>query len=218
MPQVPFPGPTLNYERAVMDQGFARVAGVDEAGRGPLAGPVVAGAVLLPPDFGSPHFQFLNDSKRLSANLRATLFDELQAGAEWGIGIVSARRIDKINIRQASWEAMKLAVADLKKRFAPVDFVLVDGLPCGKGPWPSQAIVRGDSKSLSIAAASVIAKVTRDRLMERLDAKYPIYNFAQHKGYPSREHRRALDEHGPCAIHRQTFAPVRNSAARFSPP
>ena len=201
--------PTFEHERAIVARGFARVAGVDEAGRGPLAGPVVAGAAIVPFDFASPHFARLNDSKKLDEAMRDALFAELTARIEFGIGIVDAAVIDEINIRQASWRAMQLAVADLMSRAAPVDFVLVDGLPYGPGPWPYEALVKGDARSLSIAAASVIAKVTRDRIMLEFDAQFPVYGFARHKGYPSPQHRAALREHGLCAIHRRTFGPVR---------
>ncbi len=201
--------PTFEHEIALIARGFARIVGVDEAGRGPLAGPVVAGAAIVPFDFASPNFARLNDSKQLDEATREVLFAELAAEIEFGVGIVDAQSIDEINIRQASWRAMQLAVADLMSRAAPVDFVLIDGLPYGPGPWPYEALVKGDARSLSIAAASVIAKVTRDRLMMEFDAQFPLYGFARHKGYPSPQHLAALREHGPCAIHRKTFGPVR---------
>jgi ribonuclease HII len=216
------PPPTLQRERELMAQGFSRIAGVDEAGRGPLAGPVVAAAVVLPLDFTSPHFAYLHDSKQLTAELREHLFEELTPVVEFGIGVVDAATIDAINIRQASWCAMQLAVADLGRRFieaganhafplsaGPPDFVLIDGLPYGARPWQYEAIVKGDARSLSIAAASVIAKVTRDRMMIEYSEQFPAYNFARHKGYPSPEHLRALEAHGPCAIHRRSYGPVR---------
>jgi ribonuclease HII len=204
--------PTLEREQQLGEKGFKRVAGVDEAGRGPLAGPVVAAAVILPPQFSSPHFAQLHDSKQLNAQLRHVLYEELMSAVEWGVGIVDAATIDTINIRQASWRAMQLAVADLEQRAqmqsstqSGVDYVLIDGLPYGDGPWPYEAIVKGDSKSLSIAAASVVAKETRDRLMTELDAHFPRYGFARHKGYGTPAHLRALKEHGVCSLHRQTF-------------
>ena len=199
-----------------MALGFTRIAGVDEAGRGPLAGPVVAAAVVLPPDFTSPNFDHLHDSKQLGLPVREQLFEELTAAVEFGVGAVDAATIDAINIRQASWHAMQLAVAALERRSSDTgtssrlpDYVLIDGLPYGEGPWQYEAIIRGDARSLSIAAASVIAKVTRDRLMEDYDRQFPFYGFARHKGYPTSEHLRALATHGPCAIHRRSYAPVR---------
>ena len=199
--------PNFERERELVALGYARIAGSDEAGRGPLAGPVVAGAAIIPFDFSSPHFHKLNDSKQLDEATREVLFDELTQRLEWGVGIVDAAKIDEINIRQASWLAMKNAVAALKT--AP-DFVLIDGLPYDAGPWPYEALVKGDARSLSIAAASVIAKVTRDNLMREYDKEFPEYGFARHKGYPSPQHLKALHEHGICAIHRQTFGPVRD--------
>jgi ribonuclease HII len=199
--------------------GHSRIAGVDEAGRGPLAGPVVAAAVVLPPDFEPQRFTQLNDSKQLTAALRAELFTQISATFEYGVGIVDAPTIDLINIRQASWRAMQHAVADLQCRAASahsVDFVLLDGLPYGSGPWPYEAIVKGDSRSFSIAAASIIAKETRDRLMIEYSEQFPSYGFAQHKGYPSPQHLRALAEHGPCEIHRRSYAPVQRVLAEAS--
>jgi ribonuclease HII len=215
------PPPTLQRERELMALGFSRIAGVDEAGRGPLAGPVVAAAVVLPLNFTSPHFAHLHDSKQLTAELRERLFEELTVAVDFGIGVVDAAMIDAINIRQASWRAMQLAVADLEQRApakdastGPPDFVLIDGLPYGDGPWQYEAIVKGDARSLSIAAASVIAKVTRDRIMIAYSKQFPAYNFARHKGYPSPEHLRALEAHGPCEIHRRSYGPVRAVEAR----
>jgi ribonuclease HII len=208
--------PTFGREDELGLLGYQRIVGVDEAGRGPLAGPVVAGAVILPRDFASPNFALLHDSKKLTEAVRDVLYDEITAGAAWGVGIVDAPAIDEINIRQASWRAMREAVADLVQRADTtpqdtpvVDYVLIDGLGYGPGPWPYEAIVKGDAKSLSIAAASIIAKVTRDRLMVEYATLYPQYGFAGHKGYPAPAHLRALEEHGPCKIHRYTYAPVR---------
>jgi ribonuclease HII len=226
--------PTFEREDELRLLGYERIVGVDEAGRGPLAGPVVAGAVILPRDFDSPNFSLLHDSKKLTEPLRETLYAEITVGACWGIGIVDALEIDEINIRQASWRAMQHAVADLVRRFGErlgqnrvaseatpaayeslnvVDYVLIDGLGYGPGPWCYEAIVKGDAKSLSIAAASVVAKVTRDRLMVVYDREYPAYGFAAHKGYPSAQHLRALQDHGVCPIHRRTYGPVRNILA-----
>jgi ribonuclease HII len=207
--------PSLERERELQTLGYARVCGVDEAGRGPLAGPVVAGAVLLPPDFSPADWPTLNDSKQLAPATREELFVRITSTCEYGVGIVSAQVIDEINIRQASWRAMQLAIEDLQTRNAMrgvllvPDYVLIDGLPYGAGPWPYEAIVKGDAKSFSIAAASIIAKQTRDALMIALDEEYSGYDFAIHKGYGTPRHLQALQQLGPCALHRTTFAPVR---------
>lgn len=200
------PSPTFERERELTALGYARIVGADEAGRGPLAGPVVAGAAIVPFDFDSPHFNRLNDSKKLDEATREVLYEELTPYIEWGVGIVDAATIDEINIRQASWLAMKKAIAALETL---PDYVLIDGLPYDAGPWPYEALVKGDARSLSIAAASVIAKVTRDRLMLQYHEEFPAYGFAQHKGYPAPKHLKALLEHGACSIHRTTFGPVR---------
>lgn len=209
--------PTLERERELHLLGYARVAGVDEVGRGPLAGPVVAAAVVIPADFDLSSLTLLNDSKQLAPATREALFNSITRTLSFGIGLVDAATIDAINIRQASWRAMQRAVADLQDRAAngvlagvlqAVDYVLIDGLPYGEGPWPYEAIVKGDALSLSISAASVVAKVTRDRLMEEYDAEFPEYGFARHKGYPSPQHLKALEEHGSCVLHRRSYAPV----------
>lgn len=204
--------PDLSHEHRLQALGYARVAGVDEAGRGPLAGPVVAGAVLLPPDYCAAEYATLTDSKQLSPAAREELFARLTRNFEYGIGIVSAQIIDEINIRQASWRAMQLAVEDLKARVT-IDYVLIDGLPYVSGPWPYEALIKGDSQSFSIAAASIIAKVTRDRLMVQFDREYSGYGFARHKGYGTAAHLQALQELGPCAIHRRSFAPVKAASS-----
>jgi ribonuclease HII len=177
---------------------------VDEAGRGPLAGPVVAAAVLLPEGFAHPR---LNDSKKLSEKVRLALFTELLDAPEVKSAIVEVgpEEIDRLNILRATHEAMRRAVAQLHP--AP-DHVLIDGLPVRPFPKPQTALVGGDGLSLSIAAASVLAKVTRDRLMLALDAAYPQYAFAQHKGYGTALHLARLQKHGPCPAHRRSFAPV----------
>ena len=208
--------PTWEHENALRARGFSFVAGVDEAGRGPLAGPVVAGAVVLPPDFSSPHFALLHDSKQLSNSLRAVLFQEIFSQVAWGVGVVDAQTIDEINIRQASWLAMRRAVEDLEHRSSTrIDYALIDGLGYGAGPWPYDAIVKGDARCLSIAAASVIAKETRDSMMRNFDAQFPNYGFAIHKGYGTSRHLAALREHGVCPLHRRTFRPVREVIALF---
>jgi len=215
-PQTPS-SPSFERETELQSLGFSRIAGVDEAGRGPLAGPVVAAAVILPATFQSPHFAQLNDSKQLTVALRELLFEELTRNVEFGIGIVEAAIIDEINIRQASWRAMQLAAEDLARRNSPIEYALIDGLPYGPGPWQYEAIVKGDARSLSIAAASVLAKVTRDRLMDEHDRAFPQYGFARHKGYPSPQHLSALNEYGPCSLHRMSYAPVRLAREKFTP-
>ncbi len=212
----PLPVPTFDREDELHAGNIARVAGTDEAGRGPLAGPVVAGAALLPRAFAVEFFGQINDSKQLSARTRERLSAEIKAHAQWGLGVCDAAEIDEINIRRASWLAMRRAVEDLVARFGAVDTVLVDGLPVREmeWPWPYQTIIRGDTLSLSIAAASILAKVARDEWMREFDAQFPGYGFAAHKGYPTRAHYAALRELGACEIHRRTFAPVRAAIVR----
>lgn len=205
------PTPTFQSEDALLARNYARVCGVDEAGRGPLAGPVVTGAALLPRDLTHEWIGELNDSKKLKAADRERLSAQIQQHAQWGIGLCDAREIDAINIRRASWLAMRRAIEDLENRFGGVDFVLADGLAVREieWPWPYEALVKGDARSLSIAAASILAKVARDAMMIEFDAQFPDYGFAAHKGYPTRAHYAALTELGACEIHRRTFAPVR---------
>ncbi len=197
--------PTLRYERKALRRGANIVAGIDEAGRGPLAGPVVAAAVILPSRF---RHATLNDSKQLSPEQRDEIFAELTSRPDvcWAIGLSEVEVIDHYNILRATWRAMQLALDRLVVR---PDHVLVDGLPVPLMGVKQSAIVGGDTKSFSIAAASVIAKVTRDRIMRRLHEEYPHYNFAQHKGYATAEHLAALDRFGPSPVHRKSFAPVR---------
>jgi ribonuclease HII len=198
-------------ERALRARGFLFVAGVDEAGRGPLAGPVVAAAVILPDDCA---IEGLNDSKKLTTEKRehfhATL--SVRADIHWGIGQADVAEIDRLNILRATHLAMARAVAALPRK---PDHALVDGLPVRGLPVPHTALVAGDTLSLSIAAASIIAKVTRDRLMTALDAEYPQYGFARHKGYGVREHLQALRNHGPCPVHRRSFQPVAQTQVAF---
>lgn len=208
--------PTLRREKKLVAQGHMSVIGVDEAGRGPLAGPVVAAAVESPKRFKIPSRALLDDSKKLTAEIREQLFAELTGAVRYGVSIVDTETIDRINIRQASWLAMQQAVADLVQRCHAngesdyqVAFVIIDGLPYGPGPWPYEAIIKGDGECLSIAAASIIAKVTRDRIMVEYDAVYPQYGFGSHKGYSCPQHFKTLQEHGPCPLHRRSFAPVR---------
>ena len=196
---------TLEFEERLRASGFCTVAGVDEAGRGPLAGPVVAAAVILPAGFSHPR---LNDSKKLSEKTRAGLFTELSESPDVASAVVEVgpEEIDRLNILRATHEAMRRAVAKL---LPEPDHVLIDGLPVRPFPKPQTALVGGDGLSLSIAAASIFAKVTRDRLMLALDAQYPQYAFAQHKGYGTALHLARLQMHGPCPAHRRSFAPVR---------
>ena len=196
--------PSLDHENELRAQGHQIVAGLDEVGRGPLAGPVCAAAAVLPNDF---EHRVLNDSKKLSERQREKIYDELMAhpGVIWHCVMLSVEEIDRINILQASREAMRQALLGLRVK---AHAALIDGLPVPDFPVPQRALVKGDSISYSIAAASVIAKVTRDRLMVDLAAQYPHYGFEQHKGYPTPVHLAALREHGPCPIHRRSFAPV----------
>ncbi|HIE51391.1 MAG TPA: ribonuclease HII [Armatimonadetes bacterium] len=191
-------------EQAVWAQGFGRVAGVDEAGRGPLAGPVVAAAVVLPPHVV---IEGLADSKQLAPSQREVVFKRVEERAEdIAVGLVGPADIDRLNILQATLRAMREAVLNL---WPAPDFVLVDGnraLP--ELSYPQQPVVKGDARSASIAAASVVAKVIRDRIMGHLDTLYPGYGFAQHKGYPTPQHRRCLEVLGVSPVHRRSFAPV----------
>ena len=191
------------FERQATLRGFCRVAGIDEAGRGPLAGPVVAAAVILHPDRA---ITGVNDSKKLSERRRERLFDLIMEQAvAVGIGSVDAATIDAINILQATRQAMLNAVQSLLPQ---PDCLLIDGITTIASALPQTTIKQGDSRSASIAAASIIAKVTRDRLMFQYDQQFPDYGFARHKGYGSALHLRALQQHGPCPIHRLTFAGV----------
>jgi ribonuclease HII len=177
-----------------------RLAGLDEAGRGPLAGPVVASAVILAPD---ARIRGLDDSKRLLPEERDRLFVLIQARAmAVGVGIVDSETIDRVNILQATRLAMQAALSALamEPELVLTDFVKLDGLGC-----PQQNLVEGDRRSATVAAASIVAKVTRDRIMADADRMYPEYGFGRHKGYPTEEHRLALWRHGPCALHRRTF-------------
>jgi len=196
--------PDFTIERRFRDRDLVPIVGVDEAGRGPLAGPVVAAAVVLPEDFSG---EGLDDSKRLTARRRAEWFERLTGGEalKWFAAVVEPVEIDRINILRATHQAMAEAVGGLG---VEPGTCLIDGLPVPGFPWPHEAVVKGDSKSLSIAAASVIAKVTRDRLMEELAQKFPQYGFERHKGYGTKGHLDALRRHGPCRAHRRSFQPV----------
>ena len=194
-------GPDFSIERKAMRKGARLVCGIDEAGRGPWAGPVVAAAVVLDPK-SIPHG--LNDSKKLSEARREALFEPIMASARVGIGIAEVDRIDRDNILQATLWAMAQALDQIEG----VALALVDGNRAPALPCPVQTIVEGDAKSLSIAAASIIAKVTRDRIMVGHDQAYPGYGFARHKGYGTALHQEALRRHGVTPLHRTSFAPI----------
>jgi ribonuclease HII len=197
---------TFFIERNLSEQGFSSIAGVDEAGRGPLAGPVVAGCVVLPQEGDHSCFK---DSKKLSPRQREKLFTVLQSSrARIGVGIVSSRKIEEINILQASLLAMQRAIEDCLPEGLP-DFLLVDGTFSVPISLSQQPLVKGESKSASIAAASIIAKVTRDHLMAEAHEQFPEYNFIKNQGYPTKEHRQAIAEFGPCVLHRRTFKGVK---------
>ncbi len=199
------------FDEWVRQEGYDVVAGVDEAGRGCLAGPVVAAAVVLPRDFRDDR---IRDSKQLTARMREVLFDVIAARAvSYGIGVVPPETVDSINVLRAALLAMVQAVDNLHR---PPDIILVDGNQRMPKASQQMTVKKGDAKSLSIASASIIAKVHRDRLMCELDVSYPGYSFASNKGYGSRAHIDALKELGPCPVHRRTFAPVRR-AAEFNP-
>ena len=203
-------GPHFRFEQDAVSKGLAPVCGIDEAGRGPWAGPVVAAAVILDP---ARIPEGLDDSKKLRAAQRDALFDPIMASAQVGIGIADVARIDRDNILQATFWAMAEALRQLA---TPPRLALVDGNRAPQLPCPVRTVIAGDAESLSIAAASIIAKVTRDRIMTELDRQYPCYGFARHKGYGTAAHLRALQEHGPCPAHRRTFAPVRQLVLRWS--
>lgn len=197
------------YERDAWEDGLDYVAGVDEAGRGPLAGPVSVAAVILPQTFLLPK---INDSKKLSAKVRNELYDEIMAKAvDVRHVFIDEKTIDSINILQATLKGMYDAVFALEPR---PDKVLIDAVHLEQLPMPNLSIVKGDAKSASIAAASVIAKVARDRLMDEYDKLYPEYGFASHKGYGTAEHVEAVRRYGPCPIHRLTFEPIKSIALR----
>lgn len=202
----------FRHEKRLRALGVSSIAGIDEAGRGALAGPVVAAAVILPEKF---RHRRLNDSKQLLPERREEIFRELITNAQisWAVGIIDSLEIDQINILRATHKAMRAAVAAL---IALPHHVLIDGLPVFPFPLPQTAIIDGDCHSLSIAAASVIAKVTRDQIMRDFCAQFPEYCFSQHKGYGTELHLTKLHEHGPCPIHRRSFEPVARPLLRFA--
>jgi len=203
-------GAPYRFEQAAWRRGLTRVAGVDEAGRGPLAGPVVAAAVILPP---GGRIEGVDDSKRLTTEERTRLCDVIGARAvAVGVGMADPATIDRVNILEATRLAMRQALAALAAapELVLTDYVVLDGLEC-----PQKNLVQGDRRSASVAAASIVAKVTRDRIMEAADRDYPEYGFGRHKGYPTPEHRAALVRHGPCPLHRRTFAGVGTQGELF---
>lgn len=192
------------YERSLYQQGVEYIAGVDEAGRGCLAGPVVAAAVILPHEWTVWE---VNDSKQLPESKREELFSRIQEQAvSWGVGIIPETVIDQVNILQATYRAMEQAIAALD---TTPQYLLLDAVTLKNVQIPQRGIPKGDSLSISIAAASILAKVTRDRLMIEYDKQYPDYGFARHKGYGTKQHRQAIATHGPCPIHRKTFRGVK---------
>ena len=193
----------LRHELRAHKRGFKFIAGIDEAGRGPLAGPVVACALLL----RSTRFkQRIDDSKKLTPKARLLAYKEILQKAWFGIGIISEKRIDEINIYNATRSAMEEAVKNLRKK---PDFLLIDGRIRPKVNCQRSNIIKGDTRSLTIACASIVAKVTRDNMMLKYHERFPQYNFARHKGYGTREHFHLLKKHGPSPIHRRTFNPVK---------
>lgn len=198
-----------NYERQFWAKGCEFVAGVDEAGRGPLAGPVSVAAVILPHDLYLPK---INDSKKLSAKVRDELYDEIMDKAlAVKTALVDAKTIDRVNIYQATINGMYESIFGLAQE---PQAVLIDAVKLDNLPMVSESIIKGDAKSASIAAASIIAKVNRDRLMDEYDKQYPEYGFAQHKGYGTAQHIEALKKYGPCPIHRLSFEPIRSMVDR----
>ncbi len=193
--------PDFTYEKAAMESGFKLICGVDEAGRGPLAGPVCAAAVILPQD---TEIEGLNDSKKLSEKKREALYDIIKEKAvAYSIAYGTLEEIEEFNILEATFIAMNRAIEGLETK---PDFALIDGNRVPKGiKIPCETVVKGDAKSSSIAAASILAKVTRDRLLLEYDEQYPQYNFKKHKGYGTKEHTDLILEYGPCPIHRMSF-------------
>ena len=191
--------PDYSYEKEVKEKGYVSVCGVDEAGRGPLAGNVVAAAVIIP---GEIEIEGLDDSKKLSEKKREKLFDIIKEKTIWSIAWATPAEIDELNILNATMLAMRRAVEGLSEK---ADFALIDG-NCSRGfEIPTQTVVSGDAKSMSIAAASILAKVTRDRQCMEMDKQYPAYGFAGHKGYPTKAHKAKVIELGPCPEHRKSF-------------
>lgn len=206
--------PDLNLETTLRSRGCSHIAGIDEAGRGPLAGPVAAAAVILPAGFSCPG---LDDSKKISPAKREDLYQRLTTNPEvfWKVALADREEIDQLNILRATHLAMRRAAEAL---CPPPDHCLIDGLPVRDFPFPYDAIVKGDSRSLSIAAASIIAKVTRDRIMAEIDRDFPEFGFARHQGYGTKAHLEALRIYGPCCQHRRSFQPVAQLTLPFDGP
>lgn len=203
-------GVLLRTERTLWAAGYSRVAGVDEVGVGPLAGPVVAAAVIVPAEM---RLRGIDDSKKLAPKRRAELAAQIQAHAvAVGIGVVDVADIDRLNVYHAALEAMRRAVAALAE---PPDHLVVDARTIPQVTVPQLALIGGDGRSYAVAAASIVAKQTRDTMMHELDAQYPQYGFAEHMGYGTPRHLAALESYGPCPIHRRSFAPVRQLNLRF---
>lgn len=198
------------YEKELYEKGIEWIGGVDEVGRGPLIGPVVAACCVLPKDF---HLEGLNDSKKLSEKKREQFYEYIKDHAVcYGIGVISPEKIDEVNIYEASRLAMMDAIAEVRKQI-PVQHILVDAMPLNLDIGVT-SIIKGDAKSASIAAASILAKVTRDRMMYELDEKYPMYGFKAHKGYPTKMHLEALEKYGLIEGYRKTYGPVKKQIER----
>ncbi len=192
-----------DFEKEALEQGYKQICGIDEVGRGPLAGPVMAAAVVLPDKI---EIDNINDSKKVSEKKREAVYEAInKAGIVYGIGRVEPEYIDRFNILQATYEAMRLALSDLKAKGGRPDFLLVDAVTIPDIILPQKGIIKGDAKSISIAAASILAKVTRDNLMAEYAKEYPQYGFEKHKGYPTKQHIEAIEIHGVCPIHRRSF-------------
>lgn len=191
------------YEEELYDRGYKQICGIDEAGRGPLAGPICVAACILPPFL---RIDGINDSKQLSSKKREELYKIIVKQAlAYSIVFVSEKDVDELNIYQATKKGMLQTIEELKLK---PDYVLIDAMPLGELEIPHDSIIHGDALSASVAAASILAKVSRDHYMEKMDIKYPNYGFKKHKGYGTKEHLLALEKYGPCKIHRKTFAPV----------
>ncbi len=194
-----------DFDQSWREKGYQHIAGIDEAGRGPWAGPVCAASVILKPDNRWPE---LNDSKKLNSKTREKLFDAItKESLFYAVALADPCVIDELNILQATFQAMRQALSQLN---ATPDLVLIDGRQKLPGcPTPQQPVIKGDAQSASIAAASILAKVTRDRIMAEAHKKFPVYDFITHKGYGTPAHQKALQTHGPCHIHRRSFAPIK---------
>jgi ribonuclease HII len=199
----------LDYEQPLYNKGYKRIVGTDEAGRGPLCGPVVCAACVLPPDYKN---ELINDSKKLTEKKRELLFDEIiEHALDYKIIAISPEEIDEINIYEASRKGMTLAIQGLKEK---PDYILTDCMPLLEFDGiPQEDLVKGDAKAMCIAAASILAKVTRDRIMAEIDAKYPQYNIKKHKGYPTKEHMELLKKYGPIkGLYRYSYKPVKEAS------